>query len=124
MPILLVSGADDVVGDFGKGVLAVDKKLREYGANIAAGCIKNGWFDMAGFGRQAFAYPDFANDIVNGGMERNKCCVACSKCTVMMRDGGVAGCSVRDGEVYLPLYKKGREGKPSANGTEIKEIFS
>ncbi len=96
--------------------------LREYAANIAAGCIKDGWFDMAGFGRQAFAYPDFANDIVNnGGMVRNKCCVACSKCTVMMRDGGVAGCSVRDSEVYMPLYKKGREGKPSANGTYIKE---
>ena len=34
MPILLVSGADDVVGDYGKGVLAVDKKLREKGANV------------------------------------------------------------------------------------------
>ena len=98
--------------------------LREYAANIAAGCIKNGWFDMAGFGRQAFAYPDFANDIIKqGSMQRNKCCVTCSKCTVMMRDGGVAGCPVRDSEVYLPLYKKGREGKPSANGTEIKETL-
>lgn len=96
--------------------------LREYAANVAAGCIKNGWFDVAGFGRQAFAYPDFANDIIkNGGMVRNKCCVTCSKCTVMMRDGMVAGCPVRDSEVYLPIYKKGREGKPSANGNEIKE---
>ena len=34
MPILLVSGADDVVGDFGKGVIAVEKKLRENGADV------------------------------------------------------------------------------------------
>ena len=34
MPIFLVSGADDVVGEYGKGVLAVDKKLREYGADV------------------------------------------------------------------------------------------
>ncbi len=96
--------------------------LREYGANIAAGCIKNGWFDMAGFGRQAFAYPGFANDIIKqGGMQRNKCCVTCSKCTTMMRDGGVTGCPVRDSEVYMPLYKKGRDGKPQAIGNEIRE---
>ena len=96
--------------------------LREYAANIAAGCINSGWFDVAGFGRQAFAYPDFANDIIkNGAMVRSKCCVTCSKCTVMMRDGNVTGCAVRDSEIYLPIYKKGREGKPNANGTEIRE---
>lgn len=96
--------------------------LREFGANFAAGCIKSGWFDMAGFGRQAFAYPDFANDIIeNGGMQRKKCCVTCSKCTEMMRDKTVAGCAVRDSELYMPIYKKGREGKPSASGTKIGE---
>ncbi len=96
--------------------------LREFAANFAAGCIKEGWFDMAGFGRQAFAYPDFAKDIIqNGKMDRKKCCAACSKCTVMMRDKNVAGCAVRDSEVYLPIYKKGREGKPSATSTQIRE---
>ncbi len=96
--------------------------LREYGANIAAGCIRDGWFDMAGFGRQSFAYPDFANDIINNGrMERNKCCAACSRCTVMMRDGMVTGCPVRDGEVYMPIYKQGRDGKPPAAGVKVKE---
>ena len=34
MPILLVSGSDDVVGDYGKGVLEVDKRLREKGADV------------------------------------------------------------------------------------------
>ena len=40
MPILLVSGADDVVGEFGKGVLAVDKKLRQNGANVTTKLYK------------------------------------------------------------------------------------
>ena len=34
MPILLVSGADDVVGEYGKGIMRVDKKLRENGADV------------------------------------------------------------------------------------------
>ena len=25
------------------------------------------WFDIAGYGRQSFAYPDFANDILDKG---------------------------------------------------------
>lgn len=95
--------------------------LREFAANVAAGGIEQGWFDLAGFGRQAFAYPDFANDILNGGMKREKCCVTCSNCTVMMRDGGVTGCPVRDSGVYAPLYKKGRGDKGSPVGKQVKE---
>ena len=95
--------------------------LREFGANVAAGCIDAGWFQLAGFGRQAFAYPDFPNDILSGGMKREKCCICCSNCTVMMRDGGVTGCPVRDSEVYAPLYHRGREGKGTPVGKEIKE---
>ena len=37
MPILLVSGKDDPVGDYGKGVSLVGEKLRKYGKN--AKCI-------------------------------------------------------------------------------------
>lgn len=96
--------------------------FREYAANIMAGGIENGWFKMAGVGRQAFAYPDFCKDIIlNGGMDRKKCCIACSKCTEIMRDGGKTGCVVRDAEVYGPIYKEGRSGKPSLVGTNVGE---
>ena len=95
--------------------------LREFGANVAAGCIKEGWFGLAGFGRQAFAYPDFPNDIFKGGMKREKCCICCSNCTVMMRDGGVTGCPVRDSEIYAPLYRRGRGAKGSPVGKTVKE---
>ena len=81
--------------------------------NVAAAYIENGGFDFAGFGRTIFAYPDFANDILkNGGMDKNKCCICCSKCTEIMRQkGGTPGCVIRDSETYMPIYKKLCGGK-------------
>jgi 2,4-dienoyl-CoA reductase-like NADH-dependent reductase (Old Yellow Enzyme family) len=87
--------------------------FRDFGAHIAAGCIEQGWMDIAGWGRQSFAYPDFARDIVEGGaMVRNKCCTACTKCTELMRFGGAsAGCVVRDSKVYVPLWREATNGR-------------
>ena len=77
-----------------------------FGANVAAGGVEQGWFDIAGFGRQSFAYPDFANDILEkGGMERRKCCVMCDKCFDLITNGERGGCVVRDSEVYVPHYR-------------------
>ncbi len=74
--------------------------------NVAAAYIERGDFDFAGFGRTIFAYPDFARDILSSGaMAKEKCCIACSKCTEIMRAGSTPGCVIRDSEVYLPLYK-------------------
>jgi glutamate synthase (NADPH/NADH) small chain len=57
----------------------------------------------------AFAYPDFAKDIITKGkMSPARVCVACSACTQIMRDGGMAGCVVRDNEVYGPIFERGR----------------
>ena len=96
--------------------------LREFGSLAAAGGVKDGWFDLAGFGRQALAYPDFAADLLEqGGMKREKCCIACSKCTELMRDGGTSGCVIRDKEVYLPIYRAGREGKPPISSRQVAE---
>lgn len=76
--------------------------------NVVAAFIKDGKFDFAGFGRTIFAYPDFANDILkNGGMDKNKICICCSKCTEIMRKpGGTPGCVIRDSEMYLPIYQE------------------
>ena len=70
--------------------------------------INEGVGDFAGFGRTIFAYPDFAKDILkNGGMDKNKICLCCSKCTEIMRSpGGTPGCVIRDKDVYLPIYKE------------------
>lgn len=75
--------------------------------NVAAGYIKEGKFDFAGFGRMIFAYPEFAKDIMEKGkLEAGKCCICCSKCTEVMRTGGTPGCVIRDREVYMPIYKE------------------
>ncbi len=76
--------------------------------NVVAGYIKDNKFDFAGFGRTIFAYPDFVNDILkNGGMDKNKICICCSKCTEIMRKpGGTPGCVIRDRDMYLPIYKE------------------
>ena len=83
--------------------------LRTLFANVAAANKTNGLTTMVGAGRMAFAYPDFAKDIITDGrMYPEKVCVSCSACTQIMRDAGMTGCVVRDNEVYGPIFKHGR----------------
>lgn len=71
---------------------------------VAAAYVKNGDFAFAGFGRMIFAYPDFARAILeNGALDPKKCCIACSKCTALMRAGGTPGCVIRD-PIYTKMY--------------------
>lgn len=81
--------------------------LREYAVNVGAAAIKEGFFDIIGFGRQGIAYPDFpANIIESGKMSRSKCCITCGKCTELMRAGSAVGCVIQDKEIYTPMYKR------------------
>jgi len=81
--------------------------LRHFAAYAGAGALENGWAKIVGFGREAFAYPDFAKDILeNGNLSKEKCCIACGKCSEIMRAGGTPGCVIRDAAVYAPIYKK------------------
>jgi len=83
--------------------------LRTLLPNVAAASKANGLASIAGVGRMAFAYPDFAKDIITKGrLDPGKVCVACSGCTQIMRDGGMTGCVVRDNEVYGPIFEHGR----------------
>jgi len=80
--------------------------------NVVAAYIADGKFDFAGFGRTIFAYPEFANDIMKkGALDKNNCCICCSKCTEIMRAGGTPGCVIRDKDVYMPIYKELCGGK-------------
>lgn len=79
---------------------------------VAAGVKKEGLATIIGLGRMSFAYPDFAADIIqHGRLDPGKICIACSGCTQIMRDGGMAGCPVRDKEVYGSIYRKGLKGE-------------
>lgn len=81
--------------------------LKEFAVQAGAYTLENELADFIGFGRQAFAHPGFARDILEEGcISRNKTCVTCSKCSQLMRASMAAGCAVRDKEVYAPLYAK------------------
>ena len=74
---------------------------------VLSAFIRDGGFDVAGFGRTIFANPDFAKDILQGGsLPKDKICLCCSKCSQIMRNGGTPGCVIRDKEVYAPLFKQ------------------
>lgn len=80
--------------------------MRQFAPYLAAGSLEKGLARMIGFGREAFAYPGFAKDILSGRlMEKGKCCIACGKCTEIMRAGGTPGCVIRDGGTYAPIYR-------------------
>ncbi len=83
--------------------------LRTLFAHVGAANKAKGLTTLVGAGRMAFAYPDFAKDIITKGrMYQEKVCVSCSACTQIMRDGGMTGCVVRDHEVYGPIFEYGR----------------
>ncbi len=81
--------------------------------HVTAAFLEKGGFDIAGFGRTVFAYPDFARDILSGkGMNKDNICICCSKCTEIMRTpGGTPGCVIRDKELYGTLHKQLCGGK-------------
>ncbi len=84
--------------------------LRQFFPYAAASNIINKRAKMVGLGRMAFAYPHFVNDLkFNNRLNKNRVCVACSKCTELMKKGGPTGCVVRDNK-YLNIYKKTVKG--------------
>ena len=77
---------------------------------------------------QNYQYPEvlrtpsrFKNPIGKYRLHRTPECIACGKCTELMRLGGGCGCVIQDAEVYRPIYKKLKEGQPSMVGKEIAE---
>ena len=93
-----------------KNMLFIASGLTYPGENAmsyAEKIIDEGVVDFAGFGRLTFAYPDFYRDYLEKGeLDKKKLCLKCSKCSQLMRAGTVAGCPVRDSEVYMPFFRE------------------
>ena len=68
--------------------------------------ISSGKADFVGYGRVSLAYPMLYRDYLEGKFDPKKCCVACSKCTELMRAKCVSGCAV-----FNSYYKKLHEEK-------------
>ena len=81
--------------------------LRQFLPYAGAANVSQGRCSLVGIGRNSFAYPDAPREILSTGkMDKGKCCIACSKCTQIMRDHGTTGCVIKDAKLYAPLYAK------------------
>ena len=67
--------------------------------------LTEGICDLVGYGRMWLAYPMFYRDYLKGTFDSKKLCLACSKCTELMRAKKVSGCAVFN-EYYRNLYKE------------------
>lgn len=65
--------------------------LRAFAPMVAAGGVKESWFDLAGFGRQWVADPDYANEIL-AGKPLKKPCATCGGCTALIKTGKKMRC--------------------------------
>lgn len=75
--------------------------------NVAAGGIAEGDYELAGFGRQTFADPLYAREVLReGGADPKKLCLTCGKCTALMRAGKTPGCVIYDKDPYGLLYRE------------------
>jgi 2,4-dienoyl-CoA reductase-like NADH-dependent reductase (Old Yellow Enzyme family) len=75
--------------------------LRHFFPHVGAGMVREGKASIIGLGRMAFAYPDFARDLMeHGALDSRKSCVGCSGCSQLMKAGKCSGCVVRDGDLY------------------------
>ena len=77
-----------------------DELFRESERQLADGIC-----DIVGYGRMWLAYPEFYADFTSGRYDPKKCCLACSKCTELMRAKQVSGCAVFNA-YYRNLYKE------------------
>jgi len=73
--------------------------LRQFAPALASGMVSGGHCAMAGFGRMAFANPDFARQLQCAG-KIDKVCMTCGGCALLLRAGTPAGCIIHDREVY------------------------
>ncbi len=66
--------------------------------------LTSGICDFVGIGRMWLAYPMVYRDWLAGEFAAKKCCLACSKCTELMRNKQVSGCAIFN-EYYRELYR-------------------
>ncbi|MBD3213159.1 MAG: flavin oxidoreductase/NADH oxidase [Candidatus Lokiarchaeota archaeon] len=71
--------------------------LRQFSPYICAELIKNNEVDICGFGRMAFANPEFPRQIFQQHeINPKRVCVGCSQCSQLMKNGKSTGCVIRD----------------------------
>jgi NADPH-dependent glutamate synthase beta subunit-like oxidoreductase/2,4-dienoyl-CoA reductase-like NADH-dependent reductase (Old Yellow Enzyme family) len=83
--------------------------LRHFVPPVAAGVVREGGAALIGLGRAALAYPDLAGDLLRAArVDPDRCCLDCSACSQMLKDGGTAGCVIMDSGTYGEEYRQRR----------------
>ncbi len=81
--------------------------LRQFFPHVGAAVLKRQEAAFIGLGRSSLAYPDAPKDLMTeGAMNPKKVCIACSRCSELMRMDGYAGCAVHDKEIYGDQYER------------------
>ncbi len=70
--------------------------LRHLSPYLAAGIVESQYAGLAGFGRLALRYDDFAADLRDkGAIDPEQTCITCGACAKNLRAGKPAGCVVK-----------------------------
>ncbi|MGI6205321.1 MAG: hypothetical protein ACOYJI_01640 [Anaerovoracaceae bacterium] len=69
----------------------------QFAPYVGAGGIAEGWFDLAGFGRNALADSQFVPNILKKGeVDGSRLCMRCGNCYKLLESDLPTGCPVRD----------------------------
>lgn len=80
--------------------------LRHFFPHVGAAILRRGETSFVGLGRISLAYPDAPRDLMHrGALDHRKTCIACSRCSELMKEGYSTGCVIRD-DIYDSLYKR------------------
>ncbi|MFH1941892.1 MAG: hypothetical protein ABIL68_07280 [bacterium] len=81
--------------------------LRRFFPHVGAAVIRSNAAHFIGLGRGMFAYPNISKDLAEtGSLNPKKVCIACSRCTELMRNDRITGCVIHDKKIYGREYKK------------------
>lgn len=91
-----------------------------FSANVAAGGIAEGWFDIAGFGRSVMTDNDFVPAILRGSQPNPaKACMGCDTCFRLFFADLPTGCAMRH-DAYKDLFQQALEqGKIKTEGNIV-----
>jgi 2,4-dienoyl-CoA reductase (NADPH2) len=80
--------------------------FRQFAGWIGAGMIQQHKTDIVGFGRMAIANPKFPKQLFfEGKISRKKSCIACSRCSELMKHMKNTGCAIRN-PYYMKVYQQ------------------
>ncbi len=80
--------------------------LKDQAPQVAAGAIAAGNVGLVGFGRQALAYPGYADAAIAGEIDGKRACNICGHCYTLLRAFAPTGCPTRDRDHYLGYLRE------------------